>query len=239
MSNLVIPNHIGIIVDGNGRWATEKKLSRSEGHYAGMKNVDKIVDYAFAKGVKVVSIFVFSTENFKRSEKEVSYLMKLFRLKFKTDFKNINKKKTKIVFSGRKEPLAKDIIEIMEKLSEATKHFDKTLNICLNYGGMAEIVDASLKMHQALNEKTIKEEEIDEIVFRKYLYNDLPEMDLLIRTSGEQRLSNFMIASMAYAELYFPKIYFPAFTELDFDQAIIEFNQRQRRFGGIIENTNN
>lgn len=225
-----IPNHVGIIVDGNGRWAKEKGMSRSEGHLAGAKNLDKLTNYIFEKGVKVLSLYVFSTENFKRSEEEVNYLMDLFVKMFNKYFENYSKKDIRIVFSGRREPLRKEILDIIDELTLKTKdNKSGTINFCLNYGSHAEIIDAVKK----INRDNIDLDKLDEDLFSKYLYNDLPNLDLLIRTGREIRLSNFMLWQAAYAEFYFTEVLFPDFDSNEFDKALIEYNNRNRRFGGI------
>lgn len=238
--NLKIPNHIGIIVDGNGRWAQNKGLSRSEGHKAGAKNLKKIIRYAFSRGVKVLSIYMFSTENFKRSDEEVNYLMDLFVQSFKNEFAKLKEENVKIVFSGRKKPLPNKVLKTMNKLILDTQNnTGYTLNICLNYGGHAEIIDAVKKISSDIKDNLLSIDLIDEKIFNKYLYNDLPPLDFLIRTSGELRLSNFMLWQSSYAELYFPKIYFPDFNNEAFEESLIEYNVRERRFGGIkYENKN-
>jgi len=232
-SNLKIPNHVAIIVDGNGRWAKERGLSRSEGHDAGFKRLKEITNYAFKKGIKVVSVYVFSTENFKRSKEEVNHLMNLFVTGFKKD-KFYQKENIKVVFSGREKPLNDDVLNAMTTITEETK--DNTLgvlNICLNYGGRSEIVDATKKIAKEILENKIDIDSIDEQLFSDYLYQDLPDVDLMIRTSGELRLSNFLLWQNSYAEFYFPKTYFPDFTEEEFDKAIIEYTKRDRRYGNI------
>ncbi len=232
-NNLKIPNHIAIIVDGNGRWAKEKGLTRSKGHDAGFKRLKEITSYAFKKGIKVVSVYVFSTENFKRSKEEVEHLMNLFVTGFKTD-KFYQKENIKVVFSGRRTMLEDRVLEAMDTIVEETKNnTDGILNVCLNYGGRSEIVDAALRLSQDIEEGKINKEEVDEKVFSKYLYQDLPDVDLMIRTSGELRLSNFLLWQNSYAEFYFPKTYFPDFTKEEFDKAIIEYTKRDRRYGGI------
>ena len=239
--NLKIPNHVGIIVDGNGRWATSQGLKRSAGHKKGAENLEKLVLYILSKGIKVVSLYVFSTENFKRSEEEVGYLMKLFIEKFKTTVKKYNKSNIKVLFSGRRDPLSTEILSAMDEMVEMTKNnTGGTVNFCLNYGGHAEIIDASIKLHNDLNNGKISISDINEDLYLKYMYNDLPMIDLLIRTGGEQRISNFMLWQLSYAEFYFPKTYFPAFDEKEFDKAILEYSSRDRRFGGInYESKNN
>lgn len=229
-SNLKIPNHVAIIVDGNGRWAKEKGLSRSRGHDAGYENLKKLAEYIFSKGISVLSLYVFSTENFKRDNKEVNYLMKLFVKMFEKNQKYFMDRNIKIVVSGRDEPLPEDVIEARDEMVDLTKNnTGGTLNLCLNYGGRAEIVDATKKIIK----DGIHIDKIDEELFGKYLYNNLPEVDLLIRTSGELRLSNFLLWQLSYSEFYFTKTYFPDFHEKDFDEAILEYTSRDRRFGGI------
>ncbi len=229
-----IPNHVGIIVDGNGRWAIKRGKSRSQGHLAGSKNLDDLCQYIFNKGVKILSLYVFSTENFKRSDEEVNYLMDLFVKKFKKDFKTFSKKGIKIVFSGRREPLRQEILDIIDDVTEKTKNNQKgILNFCLNYGSHAEIIDACKKIVFDSNNSKISVNELDEELFSKYLYNDLPALDLLIRTGGELRLSNFMLWQAAYAEFYFTNTLFPDFNEQEFELALESYNNRDRRFGGI------
>ena len=236
-----IPNHVGIIVDGNGRWATKRGKKRSEGHLAGSKNLDSLCQYIFDKGVKVLSLYVFSTENFKRSDEEVNYLMDLFVKKFKNDFKIFNKKDIRIVFSGRREPLKKEILDIIDDITCKTKgNKSGILNFCLNYGSYAEIIDACKKINVDVLKNNIDINNLNEEIFEKYLYNDLPDLDLLVRTGGELRLSNFMLWQAAYAEFYFTDVLFPDFNQEEFDKALLSYNTRDRRFGGInYENKNN
>ena len=232
-SNLKVPKHVAIIVDGNGRWAKEKGLSRSKGHDAGFDNLKKLSEYIFSKGISVLSVYVFSTENFKRDKSEVDHLMNLFVMMFDKNKKFFMDRNIKVIVSGRDEPLPKKVIETRDKLVDMTKNnTGGILNVCLNYGGRAEIVDAAKKL---INEG-ISVDDVNEEIFGKYLYNDLPDVDLLIRTSGEIRLSNFLLWELSYAEFYFTKIKFPAFTTSDFDDAIVEYTRRDRRFGGIKEN---
>ena len=229
-----IPTHVGIIVDGNGRWATKRGKSRSEGHLAGSKNLDSLCQYIFDRGIKVLSLYVFSTENFKRSDEEVNYLMDLFVKKFKKDFKTFSKKGIKIVFSGRREPLRQEILDIIDDITLKTKdNQNGILNFCLNYGSHAEIIDACKKIIIDSDNGKIDVNKLDEDLFKKYLYNDLPNLDLLIRTGGELRLSNFMLWQAAYAEFYFTKTLFPDFNDKEFEIALEAYNKRDRRFGGI------
>ena len=234
MDKIKIPYHIGIIVDGNGRWAKEKGLSRSMGHLEGSKTLRRISLYAFEKGVKVLSAFVFSTENFKRSKEEVDYLMNLFVKEFGTNFKIFKEKNIKVVFSGEKKGLPNDVQKVIAKMEQETiNNAAGIFNVCINYGGRKEIVETSKKLAQMVVDEKIKIEDISEELFKKNLYYDLPDIDLLIRTSGEIRLSNFMLYQLSYAELYFPKTYFPDFWEKEFDLALEEYTKRDRRYGGI------
>lgn len=232
MENLKIPYHVGIILDGNGRWATERGLKRSEGHKAGFETLKILSKHVFTRGVKVLSVFAFSTENFNRTKNEVDYLMNLFLKGFKSSIKEFNKNNIKVVFSGRKEPLSDKVYKSMKSLEKETlNNTGGVLNICLNYGGQTEIVDTTKKLINDVLDGKLKTEDITPEIFMKNLYNDLPPMDFLIRTSGEIRISNFMLFSLAYAEMYFPLTYFPDFKEDEFDKALEEYTKRDRRFG--------
>lgn len=233
-SNLKVPSHVAIILDGNGRWAKERGLTRSMGHDAGFTNLKNISKYILSKGIKVLSVYAFSTENFKRSKDEVDYLMNIFTSKFKSCIKDFNKENIKVIFSGRDKPLPNKVLKAMKELGEATKDNTKgILNICINYGGRSELVDTCKKIGKMVENKEISIDDIDEELVSGNLYNDLPDVDLMIRTSGELRLSNFMLWQNSYAEFYFPKTYFPDFDEEEFDKAIIEYTKRDRRFGNI------
>lgn len=228
-----IPHHVAIILDGNRRWAKKNNMSSQEGHYHGFTNLESLSDYIFSKGVKVLSVYAFSTENFNRVKAEVDYLMNLFVTAFKRYFETQNKNNVKIVFSGRREPLPPKVLNMIDEITEKTK--DNTgaiFNICVNYGGKSEIVDATKKLCHKLLEGKITIDDIDQELFEKNLYNQLPPVDLMIRTSGEQRLSNFLLWQNSYAEFYFPEVEFPAFNVDEFDKALEEFSKRNRRFGG-------
>ena len=234
MNEVKIPNHVAIILDGNGRWAKEKGKKRSAGHYAGYKNLKKLAIYALKKGVKYLSVYAFSTENFGRSDEEVNYLMDLFISCFRKDTEFFNKRNVKVVFSGRKHPLREDVLKAMDEITLSTKNnTGGTFNICLNYGGQTEIVDASKRIVEDVLNKKLDINNLDEKSYYNYLYNDLPPVDFLIRTSGEIRVSNFMLYQISYAEMYFPKVYFPDFNEKEFDKALIEYTNRDRKFGKI------
>lgn len=229
-SQLKIPTHVAIIVDGNGRWAKERGSSRLEGHDAGFKNLQKLIPYIMSRGVKVLSLYVFSTENFKRAQEEVGHLMDLFVAMYKKKLKTFNQNNLKVIFSGRDDPLPKSVIKARNELVEMTKNnTGGIVNFCMNYGGRAEIMDAVKKIaHSGVDVDSLTDED-----FRHYLYQDLPDVDLMIRTSGELRLSNFLLWQNSYAEFYFPKTKFPDFDEKEFDRAIMEYTSRDRRFGGI------
>lgn len=223
-----IPAHVAIIMDGNGRWATEKGLPRSRGHLEGSKTLKRLALHIFEKKVKVLSIFAFSTENFNREEKEVDYLMSLFVKVMNKEFKIFNEKNIKVIFSGRRERLKKAVLATIDKITNQTKNNTQgILNICLNYGGREELIDAVKK----INQSEIDLDQLDAQTFSKFLYHDLPPIDLLIRTSGEYRISNFMLYQLAYAELHFSDTYFPAFSDQEFNQILAEYCQRERRFG--------
>ena len=221
------PGHIGIILDGNRRWALKKGLPSFEGHIKGLEAVKKTVKHAQKRGVEILSLFVFSTENWKRSKEEVDFLMSLIEKLFRDEYQKkdlFDKIKVRVV--GERDRISKKIKEIIEQVEEETKNnSDMVLNIALSYGGRAEIIEAIRK----IVDKKISPEEIDERDMRDNL--SVPDLDLIIRTGYEQRLSNFFIWQAAYSELCFPNKYWPDFNEKDLDEAIDEYNQRQRRFG--------
>lgn len=228
--NLKVPNHVAIILDGNGRWAQARGLGRSFGHKAGFENLKDLSLYVFNKGIKYLSVYAFSTENFKRSVEEVSFLMNLFVDKFNKEFDTYQKENIKVIFSGRREGLREDVLNAIDTISDKTKDNTKgVFNICLNYGSQYEIIDGIKRL---INVK-VSVDDIDVDMFSKYMYQDLPPIDLLIRTSGEYRLSNFMLWQVSYAEFYFPNVHFPDFNKDEFDKAIVEYTKRDRRFGGI------
>ena len=231
---LIIPNHVGIIMDGNGRWAVERGKTRTYGHKTAVSTLKDLCVHMVDVGVKYASLYAFSTENFKRDIKEVDFLMNLFIATFNKEFEFLKKKKVRIVFSGRRKPLPEKVLKAMDKLVDETKDNKAlVLNICLNYGSHAEIVDTTKKLCELYKDGKIELDDIDEELISKNLYQDLPPLDFVIRTSGELRLSNFMMYQASYAEFYFPKVYFPDFNNEEFDKAILEFNKRNRRFGGV------
>ena len=229
-----VPNHVAIIMDGNGRWAQERGLKRSEGHKEGAKTLEKLAIHAKELGIKVLSVFAFSTDNFKRSKEEVDYLMNLCITYFNEKLSKVIDNNVKIVFSGRQENLRKDVLEAMENVTEKTKNNTACiLNICFNYGGQEEIVDATKKVFSDLKNGKLKEEDLNKENFYHYMYQNLPPIDFLIRTGKEHRLSGFMLYQATYAELYFVDTYFPDFLEKDLEEALEYYSTRDRRFGNV------
>ena len=227
------PEHVAIILDGNRRWAKRRGLPQLKGHQKGFDNILDLAPYIIDKGVKYLSVFAFSTENFKRTVEEVKYLMDLFVDMFKKECDKIHNENIKVVVSGRKENLRPDVLEAIEHIVEKTKNNTKgTFNVCLNYGGQQEIVDGTKRIVKDVQNGNLSIDEIDEKLMYKYMYNELPPIDLLIRTSGEERISNFMIYSLSYSEMYFTEICFPDFNREEFEKAIDSYNSRERRFGG-------
>lgn len=231
-----LPLHVGIIMDGNGRFAEALGKNRSFGHEAGSRNLKKLATYIYQKGIKYLSVYAFSTDNFKRSEAEVSFLMNLFVKVFKNNFAFLMDLDVKVVFSGRKDNLPPAVIESMDYIVEKTKNNQSgVFNVCLNYGSCEEIVDACKKIIA----QNVAVDSLTKESFYHYLYQDLPPLDLVIRTSGEYRLSNFMLYQSSYAEYYFAKKNFPEFSEEDFELALDEYRRRKRRFGGVINEDKN
>lgn len=231
--DLIIPNHVGIIMDGNGRWAQKRGLARSLGHKAGADNLLSLCKHISKVGVKYLSLYAFSTENFKREVGEVNYLMNLFIELFNSKLKELSDNNVKVIFSGRREPLPEKVLKAMDEVvTYSENNTGLILNICINYGGRAEIVDMTKKLCELYKDNEITLEDIDYDLVNKNLYHELPDVDLVIRTSGELRISNFMLYQSSYAEYYFPETLFPDFNEKEFDKAILEFNKRNRRFGG-------
>lgn len=224
--NLKIPQHLGIIMDGNRRWAREKNLPVFKGHEKGMKMAENIVKYCKEKGIEVLTLFTFSTENWQRSKQEVSFLMNLIKKALSQDISEFTQEGIKLKIIGQREKLPKSLQIPLKKAEEVTKNNQgMTLNIALSYGGRAEIASAV----KSIVQKKIPPEKITEKTISENLWTS--DVDLLIRTGKEQRLSNFLIWQAAYSELYFCNKYWPDFTEADLEKALIEFGQRQRTKG--------
>lgn len=230
-----LPGHIAIIMDGNGRWAKKRGLPRLSGHLVGAKRVAEIVTACKDLGIKVLSLYAFSTENWARPKQEVSALMKLLETYLHNEMDNLMRNDIRLVVSGIIQDLPKNIQNIIKSISEKT-HGNSALifNLCINYGGRKEILDGFNNFLAALNGKTIPPVELSEATFRQFLYHpEVPDVDLMIRTSGEERISNFLLWQLAYAELYFTPVLWPDFTRKDLDEAIKAYQQRERRFGGV------
>lgn len=225
-----IPNHIGIILDGNRRWARDQGLPTLEGHRKGYENLKTIAKVAFEKGVKYISAYVFSTENWSRSKDEVDYLMNLAMKLAVKDSKELIKENIRIVVLGIEDRVPPKLVKAWRDAEEDSKNnTGGTLALCFNYGGTREIIDAT----RAIVAEGIAPELITDEVVAQHLYHpEVPDIDFMIRTSGEMRISNFMLWRVKYAELYFVDKHWPAFSEEDFDKALEEYARRNRRFGG-------
>lgn len=230
-----IPQHIAIILDGNGRWAKKKGMPRNYGHAQGSKNVEVICEEAYKLGVKYLTVYAFSTENWKRPKDEVDALMNLLRKYMKTCLKTAEKNHMRVRVLGDKSALDEDIQTRIAELEEATKENDGlNFQIALNYGSRDEMVRAMRRMCEDYKNNKITLEEIGETLFGTYLdTNGIPDPDLMIRTSGEQRLSNYLLWQLAYSEFYFTDVLWPDFTKEELIKAIAYYNGRDRRFGGV------
>lgn len=228
-------NHIAIIMDGNGRWATRQGLPRSMGHRKGAEVVKTITKAVAEEGIKYLTLYAFSTENWQRSEDEVSFLMNLLRQYLKNDLQEIKDNKIRICFIGERNMLDKDIQEAMANLEKETENFDKmTLCIALSYGSRQEIVAAVKKVANLVKNGDMSVEDIDVNLFSNMLYTkDIPNPDLLIRTSGEQRISNYLLWQLAYSELAFTDVLWPDFSPEVLKQIIENYKTRERRYGKI------
>lgn len=232
-----IPQHVAIILDGNGRWAKSKGMPRNYGHAQGSKNVERICEDAYRMGIKYLTVYAFSTENWSRPKDEVDALMKLLRNYMKTCLKTAAKNDMKIRVIGDVTRLDEDIRSRIAELEEATKN-NGGLNfqIAINYGSRDEIVRAVKHLATDVREGKVSPDGIDESCIESYLdTHDIPDPDLLIRTSGEQRLSNYLLWQLAYTEFYFTDVPWPDFTKEELAKAVEQYNARDRRFGGVKE----
>ena len=227
--------HIAIIMDGNGRWAKKRGLPRSMGHRKGAEVVKEICQAAGDAGIKYLTLYAFSTENWKRPQEEVDSLMDLLRQYLKSDLKELKEKGVCIRFIGEREMLPTDILKSMEKLEAETANNDKmTLCIALSYGSRQEIVHAAKKVSELVKRGDIRAEDIDEKIFSDMLYtHDIPDPDILIRTSGEQRISNYLLWQLAYSEFFFVEAYWPDFTKEMLYDVIEKYKTRERRYGKL------
>lgn len=227
--------HIAIIMDGNGRWAKKRNLPRSTGHKKGAETLQEIVKGASEMGIKYMTVYAFSTENWKRDKSEVDYLMDLLRHYLKSEFDEINKQGGRILFIGERNMLDDDIVAQMENIENKTSGNDKfTFIVALSYGSRAEILSAVKKVSSSVAKGDIQVEDIDENLFSSMLYTrNIPDPDLVIRTSGEQRISNYLLWQLAYSELFFTKTLWPDFTVAELKEIINDFNSRERRYGKV------
>lgn len=233
----VIPKHVAIIMDGNGRWAKERGFPRFKGHQEGMDNVKRIVKVANREGVKVLTIYAFSTENWKRPKAEVDFLMKLPTQFLSVYLPELIEENVKVTMIGHFNRLPEHTKKAMDEAVEKTKHnTGLILNIAFNYGGRMEITEAVKEITYKVNHGKLSVDDIDETTITDHLYTKkLPDPDLLIRTSGEVRLSNFLLWQLAYSEFWFSPVHWPAFDEEEFLKALDIYSQRKRRFGGLNE----
>jgi undecaprenyl diphosphate synthase len=231
--SLNIPAHIAIIMDGNARWAKSKGLPTSFGHKMGSENIRKIAESCIELGVKYLTIYSFSSENWDRPKDEVDYLMKLLDEYLEKETEALIRKNIKILISGDLTRLSESIKSKIQKIQERTKNNEAlVLNVAFSYGARQEIVDASKKIALAVKNGDITVEKIDQDFFKQNLYQkDIPDPDLLIRTAGDIRVSNFLLWQIAYSELYFTKVFWPDFNKKILKKAIIDFNNRERRYG--------
>ena len=227
-----IPRHIGIVMDGNGRWARERKLPRLMGHRAGTENTRRVLRACGEFGIEIVTLYGFSTENWRRPKNEVRGLFSIFENAIDREVPELHRNGVRLRHLGRTERLPGRLVKKIESAVELTKDNDRlTLNLAFNYGGRAEIVDAARRIIA----EGIDPAAIDEELFASYLYTaGLPDLDLFIRTGGEMRLSNFLLWQTAYAEYYTTPTYWPDFDETELEKALVAYNQRTRKFGRLI-----
>ena len=232
--DLIIPHHVAIIMDGNGRWAEKKGKIRLEGHRKGVENLERILEHCINRGVKYLTAYAFSTENWKRPEKEVNGLMELFSKFLDSKRKKLKKQGIKLLVTGSKEGISSKLLKKIEATEKFLENESKLIfNIAFNYGGRREIIDAVIGLINE-REKLGKTENVTEEEFIKHLYRpEIPDPELIIRTSGEFRISNFLLWEVAYSEFYVTDVYWPDFDEEEFDNAILSFNKRDRRYGGL------
>lgn len=232
---MAIPQHIGIIMDGNGRWAKQRGLPRTAGHKKGAENLKTVLNIARKSGVKIITLYAFSSENWSRPQEEVSTLMNLFREYLKNDIQELIKENVKVSFIGDRERFDADLKEKMDEIEATTKNMTGFhVVLALSYGARGDILKSVKKIASKVKEGALSLDEIDETVFASSLSTaGIPDPDLIIRTSGEERVSNFLLWELAYAEFYFTKTLWPDFDEKEFLLALADFEQRQRRFGKV------
>ena len=232
-----IPKHIAVIMDGNGRWAKKKGKNRLFGHQNGVKALKKLIEESARLNISYLTLFAFSTENWKRPKKEISTIMRLIVLVLKKELKTMMDNKIKLETIGDLEKLPENVKSNLIKTVNKTKNNNKlTLTVAINYGGKEDISNAFKLLLEKVKNNIISPKKIDELIINNHLYTrNLPEVDLLIRTSGEQRISNFLLWKIAYAELYFSNVLWPDFNEKCLHDAIVSYQNRERRFGKTSE----
>lgn len=230
-----LPQHIAIIMDGNGRWANRRGLPRTEGHRRGIGKIREIIRAADELGIKAITFFAFSTENWKRPKQEIAMLMRSLKIFLNKEIQDFHEKNIRFQQIGRDDPIPKELQALLRKSEELTKNNSGlVVNLALNYGSKAEIIDAIKNIAHSAIRGELNVDELDEDSFSNYLYTaGLPDPDLLIRTSGEMRISNFLLWQLSYAELYFTKRYWPDFSKEDLIAAIDDFQKRDRRYGDV------
>ncbi len=235
--NLKIPQHVAIIMDGNGRWAKKRMMPRNYGHMQGSKRVEEICRAAYDLGIKYLTIYAFSTENWSRPQEEVDALMKILRNYLAESVKKSTDNNMRVRVIGDRSRLDKDIVKSIEELEEVSaKNTGLNFQIALNYGSRDEMIRAMKRLLKDCTDGKIAPENISEELYEEYLdTKDIPDPDLLIRTSGEERLSNFLLWQLAYAEFYFPEVLWPDFDKNELKKAIEAYTKRDRRFGGVKE----
>lgn len=228
-----LPAHIAIIMDGNGRWAKRKRLSRIDGHRAGIRPVRETVRLCGQLGIKVLTLYAFSTENWKRPKAEIKIIMSLLRTFLRKEIEELNANRVKLIAIGRLSELHSSALRELEKCMKTTANNDGLiLNLALNYGGRADIIDGVKKLVSDIQSGKHKPKDLDEELFSQYLYTSgLPDPDLLIRTSGEMRVSNFLLWQISYAEIWVTPVYWPDFQRSHLLRALIDYQMRDRRFG--------
>ena len=227
------PKHLAIIMDGNGRWAKKQGLLRAFGHEKGVQTVRQVVEYCVEHQIPYLTLYAFSTENWKRSKEEVTYLMKIFTIYFKRLLKRVNKYNIKIKFFSSRDGLTKDLLKMIDDIEKVSENnTGLQINLCFNYGGRREITEGAKKIAKDVLEGKITVDEITEELFSDKLYSkEIPDPDILIRTSGEKRLSNFLPWQLTYAEFFFVNKHWPDFKIGDLEEIVKEYNTRNRRFG--------
>ncbi len=232
-----IPAHIAVIMDGNGRWATRQGMARLQGHFQGYKTLHNVVKWASELGIKVLTGYAFSSENWTRPGSEIEGLMELMTMALRAELEMMMEEGVRIVRSGRHRELPAELVEEFDMAEERTKNNSKiTLNICLNYGGRNEIVDAARAAARMVAERRIGPEDIDEDLLSGLMYRpELPDPDLLIRTAGEMRVSNFLLWEIAYSEIYVTQSLWPDFSKEELIRAVAEYQSRTRKFGAVVD----